>query len=545
MSDSIQVNPSEIKIRMYRQGLGDCFLLRFPTSTDRPFFMLIDCGVIVGTEQAGIKMTRVAEDIRKETDNHINLLVVTHEHWDHLSGFKQAEPIFQEMQIDRIWFAWTEDPRDDLANRIRGERHAKLKALKMAADRYSRTNPLAADQIYHVLSFFGEALLATRSGPTTSDALASIQTGKGARKLEYHSPGEAPAGTAPLALEGVEGVQVYVLGPPRNEKLLKQSDPTKRGHEVYEPPLAISRTVAFYAAVQDDPARGGLENSTWATEDELDPEQRDLNMPFDPCYRIQLDATKPEPFFVANYGYSPPPTMATEAPDLLTGATTGDPVSGNLPSQPVIHSKLAGENGPAWRRIDDDWLQSAGELALQLDSDTNNTSLALAIQLRDGRVLLFPGDAQVGNWLSWHNYEWKHTAGEKAPPTTATNLLNSTVLYKVGHHASHNATLRDKGLQLMTHTDLVAMIPVNHAMATKKKWDMPFAPLRKALEEKARGRLLLIDEGVPLSNPATPTPHLTDEERADFLQHVRCKGDRIEDNEIKEIGYVEYTLRLD
>jgi hypothetical protein len=45
----------------------------------------------------------------------------------------------------------------------------------------------------------------------------------------------------------------------------------------------------------------------------------------------------------------------------------------------------------------------AGRLALQLDSDTNNTSLVLAFELgKSGRVLLFPGDAQVGNWLSWH-----------------------------------------------------------------------------------------------------------------------------------------------
>jgi hypothetical protein len=31
----------------------------------------------------------------------------------------------------------------------------------------------------------------------------------------------------------------------------------------------------------------------------------------------------------------------------------------------------------------------------------------------------------------------------------AEDLLERTVLYKVGHHASHNATLRQKGLELM------------------------------------------------------------------------------------------------
>ena len=41
------------------------------------------------------------------------------------------------------------------------------------------------------------------------------------------------------------------------------------------------------------------------------------------------------------------------------------------------------------------------EFALKIDNDVNNTSLALALELADKRVLLFPGDAQVGNWLSW------------------------------------------------------------------------------------------------------------------------------------------------
>src|SRR6185437_9128289 len=53
--------------------------------------------------------------------------------------------------------------------------------------------------------------------------------------------------------------------------------------------------------------------------------------------------------------------------------------------------------GRSWRRVDDDWLGYAGQLALQLDSDTNNTSLVLAFELSSGGdVLLFPGDAQVG-----------------------------------------------------------------------------------------------------------------------------------------------------
>ena len=58
----------------------------------------------------------------------------------------------------------------------------------------------------------------------------------------------------------------------------------------------------------------------------------------------------------------------------------------------------------SWRSVDDDWLNAASSLAIKLDSFTNNTSLVLAIErIADGKVLLFPGDAQEGNWVSWHD----------------------------------------------------------------------------------------------------------------------------------------------
>ena len=61
----------------------------------------------------------------------------------------------------------------------------------------------------------------------------------------------------------------------------------------------------------------------------------------------------------------------------------------------------------AWRRIDDDWLSAFGQLALDLDNDTNNTSLVLAFEFaedarrpalrrrRAGRQLAVLGEARV------------------------------------------------------------------------------------------------------------------------------------------------------
>jgi hypothetical protein len=73
------------------------------------------------------------------------------------------------------------------------------------------------------------------------------------------------------------------------------------------------------------------------------------------------------------------------------------------------------------------------------------------------------------------------------------DLLARTVFYKVGHQGSHNATLREHGLEKMESPDLVAMIPVHRGTAKDQRWEFPYPPLFKRLNEKARGRVLLAD----------------------------------------------------
>src|SRR5258706_16235128 len=73
-----------VKVRMYREGLGDCFLLTFRGSQG-PIHVLIDCGVLFGTPDAAATMTRVVEDVKAATGGHLHVVIGTHEHWDHLS----------------------------------------------------------------------------------------------------------------------------------------------------------------------------------------------------------------------------------------------------------------------------------------------------------------------------------------------------------------------------------------------------------------------------------------------------------------------------
>ena len=70
---------------------------------------MIDCGVVLGTPDAVKTTTRVMEGLVQDTDKKVDALAITHEHWDHLSGFTQvATDAFDELAVGAVWVAWTE-----------------------------------------------------------------------------------------------------------------------------------------------------------------------------------------------------------------------------------------------------------------------------------------------------------------------------------------------------------------------------------------------------------------------------------------------------
>jgi glyoxylase-like metal-dependent hydrolase (beta-lactamase superfamily II) len=91
----------QVRIRMYRPGLGDCFLLTF-TSGDTKSHILIDCGIFVGTSNEKAHISQIAQHILTETGQRVNALVATHEHWDHIAGFNHARSTFDQLQTDEI-----------------------------------------------------------------------------------------------------------------------------------------------------------------------------------------------------------------------------------------------------------------------------------------------------------------------------------------------------------------------------------------------------------------------------------------------------------
>ena len=417
-----------IKVRMYRQGLGDCFLLTIPRDTGKPFYAVIDCGVILGTKDSGKIMTEVVEHIIQTTGGHVDLVAATHEHWDHISGFGQAKEIWTDknrLTIGEVWLSWAEDRNNALAQKLRGERQALKIALNAAASRmHLAGDSTAAEDVINLLSFFGAA-------GTTADALEVV---KGlSENLRYCTPQNDP-----VQLPGTD-VKVYVLGPPPNEKLIKKYNPSKREPETYGMDVMNNYLSAVQPTLSDT----------------------DLESPFDEGFQIPLHVAQQMPFFQQHYW--------------------GEDVESK-------------ETNQEWRRIDGTWLDSSSSLALQLDSATNNTCLVLAFELGNGDVLLFAADAQVGNWLSWQDLKWRVNGTD----VTGPDLVRRTIFYKVGHHGSHNATLRELGLEKMESLQL-AFVPVDREMAVKKRWNqMPLNELIERLNEMTGERVVRMDSDIPV-----------------------------------------------
>jgi beta-lactamase superfamily II metal-dependent hydrolase len=425
MSALLKAPKGGCAVRMYRQGLGDAFLLAFGTDDGKQKYLLIDFGVLTGTEDAGNTMKKVAENIRAATGANLDAVAVTHEHWDHVSGFSQASGVFDKIEVGEVWLAWTEDKDDPLAAELRKRREVALTAFRNVNEKFGADPSLFAGRVQGIADFIGPGFVLGAAG--TPEALQAI-------KNRVKAPRYCLPGMKPFSFDGLDGVKFYVLGPPHDKTFLRRSSPRKG------------------EAYLDDPSQGalgGLLMSLGLSEQGENLEKSGLR-PF-ADYEIEPETAK-------------------------TDASLGR------------YEEAGGE----WRKIDDAGLEAAGELALMLDEHTNNTSLVLAVELSPGgKVLLFPGDAQVGNWASWKDVAWE-SDGKKI---TAQDLLRRTVLYKVGHHGSHNATLAgENGLEGMTHPALAALIPVDRETARKRRWSMPYEPLMDRLKDQTSGRIVLADE---------------------------------------------------
>lgn len=523
-----KLDPGEsVSIRMYRRILGDCFLLTHTKAgkngkKDR-FHALIDCGALqrIGsvedkeaTEASLKSLGEAIDDLLAHVKGKLDLVIATHEHYDHLSGFMKYHEKFEKLEIGRLWLAWTENDVDDLANKIRQGLSRGLTALAALSGRNNRglafgnfgigevdedsEEAAKLGQISNLMQFYGEidppsrspslgfgakkdeakpVTLAVGARPLScAQALLWLKRTTGEANISYLEPGQQ------IAFGLGDRLRATVLGPPRSEKRLLQLDPKGKGEdkEVY-----LTRRDQIEALIA---TLSRNFDGRFGAKPEDEEEGDDLTEFFTP--------------------------VETDLPFAERFSRNVDPESDDPELRPRDKaSRRYYAKDQEDRRIDGDWLGAAETLALKIDGDVNNTSLALAIEVPGRQVLLFPADAQVGNWLSWHDQTYPSKPGVQDPAgEPAADLLARVVLYKVGHHGSHNATAKAKGLELMTNPHLAAMIPVVEKVAkeqatknNKDGWAMPYPDLHTRLQAKTAGRILKGDGDPKLEKAAFKT----------------------------------------
>lgn len=441
--------PDNVLIRMYKMGTGDCFVLKFRVGDEVVFKMMIDCGVWSRTYD---EIREYVEVLLEDVENEVDVLVVTHEHKDHVYGFQAAEALFtdpKKFRAKQIWLGWTEDDNDAQVRKWKEKYGQKKRALALAAGRLAvRTGS----------KDYGKAFADSRNGEQMlklkSDFSASLQefanlhfdgdldepAAMGAKEyiggmkgmeivknkiarddIFYLKPGKILEG-----LPGLNGFKIHVLGPPLMHEQVKEEHGQE--DESYEHNKELDETDLFVNALLD--GEGGESGER----------------PFDSSFEQGI---KDNPDFWKTY-----------------------------------------ERGETWRNIDDEWLFASGQLALRMNSLTNNLSVVLAIERIDsGKVLLFPGDAELGSWKSWHKIKWPD------PEFKTEELLNRTVFYKVAHHFSHNGTARSAGLDHMTSKELSAMATLDYdSISDGWKTTMPNRAIVRDLLEKTKGRLMVMNE---------------------------------------------------
>jgi len=99
-------------LRAYNVGFGDCLVLRLHYGEHDQRNVLIDFGSTQRPKSApATRMTDIAADIAEITGSKLHMVVATHRHADHISGFGKATgPAIAAMHPDVVVQPWTEEP---------------------------------------------------------------------------------------------------------------------------------------------------------------------------------------------------------------------------------------------------------------------------------------------------------------------------------------------------------------------------------------------------------------------------------------------------
>lgn len=392
---------SQVRVRMFRVGFGDCFLITLGGVHN----ILVDCGV---HNKGNVKVDdeslidKAFHTIAEVTNKKLDIIIATHAHQDHVSGFGKFADAFGEFEIGEVWLPWTEDLHDAKA---RAWHDKKASLLAMLTPRLQAVRDQAA-------------AAAVDNAGANPKAMGALRTGFGKAEVFYRKAGDNVVDPA-----GISGLTAKILGPPDDESFLKKMNPPSSDH---------------YLQLMAD-ADAGKE-------------------------------VHPFPGWDLN-------------PSLLKWPD-------NWPQLDEKRLKLLLEQSTF----------PAAAVAFSLDKLLNNTSI-VALFTWHGKQLLFPGDAQYGDWISWYK-------------DSGPDLLSNISFYKVSHHGSFNATPKG-AVEEMPEKKFAAMMSTQNS-----PWpSIPREGLVEALQQRTGGAFARADSiavpGAPNCSDETPGEFHTGNQKKD------------------------------
>jgi beta-lactamase superfamily II metal-dependent hydrolase len=201
-----------IHIRLFNVGFGDCILITVEQAP-RPWRMLIDCGVHpAGPSDISLDLivNAVIDEITDDGVAHLDLVVATHRHRDHISGF--ANPRWSGVEVSEVWLPWTEDPASAEAQQLQASQETAARALQSLA--LESEQPGLTDIALNSL--------------TNVDAMATLQQGFAATPRRRYLP--SPDDPVPLAIRppGLSSGLIHILGPSHDLEVLRHMQPPQK-----------------------------------------------------------------------------------------------------------------------------------------------------------------------------------------------------------------------------------------------------------------------------------------------------------------------------
>jgi glyoxylase-like metal-dependent hydrolase (beta-lactamase superfamily II) len=118
-----------LRVRMFRVGFGDFFLVSV-TAGGGPKHILIDCGVHL--KDLG-SIRGAVEQMARDCGGKLSLVIMTHRHADHISGFGTCSDVFKNIEVERVWMPWFENTSDKTAVGFQASLTAEPRSISHAA----------------------------------------------------------------------------------------------------------------------------------------------------------------------------------------------------------------------------------------------------------------------------------------------------------------------------------------------------------------------------------------------------------------------------